>query len=364
MKQKWFSPAGIGILGLLLLISCTAGIRWYKTCQPDQLAAERWGEDAVQVSCYLSGQIPLQTDGIAAIREGITQKLENDLGEADGTWYDAYSCDAGTVSVIGQQTSKKYADLTLVSENYFRIHPYPLQSGNWLSQADCAARRVVLEKTAAWNLFGSTDIVGQHVTLENGIFEVAGVISMPDDFASQAVSENDMPRIFLLYSDYAACSGTEPAITVYEAVLPELVKTYGITLLQDVLKSVSASWEDDMPDSEQTEQPYQIVQNTDRFSISGVWSYLRRHTDYLLREKAIAYPDSENAALVLLHRISMLTLGALTGVLLLAAAAVLAGIRFRAPCLAAGKKFLQEGKKQIAFRYQVWHQKMKTRKGE
>ena len=334
MKRKRIIIGVLALVGLALLLLFGGIVRRLQTLQSDQLAAARWGDDAVQISCYVSSYAGLYADGIVSLEEAISNSLQNDFSaaETDSTWYDAYSCDGGNVSALGAKTGKKTLQMTLVSETYFQMHPYTLLSGNRLSEADTSTNRVVLDEAAAWNLFGGIDVAGMTVTFENRICEVAGVIRLPDDFASAQATENDLPGIYMLYSDYLAGLNAdggeqEPAITCYEVVLPELVENYGYSLMEEIFESVSASWNGeegitDNSDSTQTtvRSDYRLVQNTDRFSLVQVWDYLFHHTDYITRTEAIAYPASENAALILLHRIAMLTIGAFLGLVLLLAA--------------------------------------------
>ena len=337
MKRKWMYPLISGVVGVLLFGIGVAGSSWCRGILQDQDAAQRWEEDYLQISCYLSQDLAVTPEGIGSIRDAINGTLEEELGSSEVVaWYDVYSCDGGTVTVLAEKPGKKQIDLTLVSESYFRMHQLPLLSGNRLSAADRSTRRVVLNEEAAWQLYGSVNIAGKTLTMSQMLCEVAGVVKMPDDFATRKVQGEQSPEIFMLYCDYATGQTPALAITAYEAVLPELVDGYGMQLMETAVENVAGgmSATDDPTDGGETENTlsddrYLLVQNTDRFSLSQVWHYLTHHDEYLVRRSAIPYPDGENAALLVLHRIAMLTLVAAFGILLMLIAIVYTVIVYR-----------------------------------
>lgn len=352
MKRKWMITLVTGMIGLLLIVPSLIGIRWCRGLLPEQLAAQRWGTDYVQVSCYIAQDQGVGLEQISQIRESLKQSLSEE--SEDTLWYDVYSSTAETVSVLGKKNGAKNVQRVLVSEQYFRIHAYPLVSGSWLSAADISTQRVVLDEEAAWKLFGSTDIVGQSLTMGNSICEVAGVIQMPENFATRAAQKESSAWLFLLYPDYAASltqGETPPPITAYEAILPERVSGYGMSLLEKAVGVVTSGGAGEIFDGTSSEAEQDalsghclLVQNTGRFSLAKIWDYIFHHTDYILHQEAIPYPTSENAALLVLHRIACLALLTVLGLLLLLFSILFAVLAYRQFWKIQGKRWIRWGK--------------------
>lgn len=314
MKRKKRNTAVIACIGILgLLIGCISlfAAHSLQAVQKSQLAAERWDSDTVQVSCFLSNAAHLTGDGITSLRTAITDRLAQDSVQT--CWYDAFSCDAGTVQVWGAKRVSKQLELTLISEHYFRIHAETILDGSCLSERDVSTMQVVLEEQAAWELFGAVNVSGMEVSFDNRICQVAGVVRVSQDFATQKMMEDALPQMFMLYEDYAVNAEEAPVITNYEAILPEPVQQYGVTLIQEIMPYVITNGDT---------ASYRVIQNTDRFSAANVWRYFWDASDYTIRKEAVAYPFSENAALLLMHDIGKLVLLAATALSLSGIAAL------------------------------------------
>jgi len=332
-----------GLIGIILMLIGIFSVKYARTIQSDQRIAERWDENAVQISVYFSFNLNLHIDDIAAIEDAITSNYKNDAAEEGENiaWYGAYSCEVGSVSAIGTKSVSSSLTLHLVSENYFPMHAYTILSGNDLSEADTSSGRVVLDEAAAWNLFGSVNAAGMTVTFDNRICEVAGVIRLPDDFATKQVIEDSQPGIYMLYRDYLSSYNfigeTEPAITTYEVVLPELLEGYAYSLMEKVLEETSSDWsvsdgladENTVEQSDNSNQQYLLIQNINRFSFSNIWDYLFYHENYIVRTNDIPYSTSENTARILLHRIAMLMLFTFLGIMILFVAVIWGVISMR-----------------------------------
>ncbi|MBQ8514351.1 MAG: ABC transporter permease [Ruminococcus sp.] len=293
--KKAIFPAALWIVGMLIGLWGLFRIESLRESLPEQLAAERWDKDAVQVSCFLSEEAGLTPDKIRSVRETFEVQLSQDTENAG--WYDAYSCEMGHIQAFGSKRTFRLVELILISDCYFRIHNDTLLTGSYLTEARVSSMGVVLEKQAAWDLFGSVDIIGMQVVFENRICEVTGVIE----------SRTPSPRIYMLYGDYMCNETDSVPITSYEAILPEPVKEYGLNLFQETMESVLQPPALETENSTIEEQ-YHIVQNTGRLSVSGAWAYLKVLPEYITHTKPIVYPDYENEALRQLHRIAVVVL--------------------------------------------------------
>lgn len=293
--KKVFLPAALWVAGMLLGLLGLYRTEALRNTLPEQFAAERWDENAVQISCFLSEKAGLNPDKITSVREALASQLSQDMENV--SWYDVYSCEMGQIQAFGSKRTTKPAELILISECYFRIHNDTLLTGSYLTEAGASSMGVVLEKQAAWDLFGSVDIIGMQVVFENRICEVMGVIE----------SREPYPRIYMLYNDYMSNEAASVPVTSYEAVLPEPVEGYGMSLFQETLEGILQPPALETENSTIAEQ-YHIVQNTGRLSATGAMEYLRSLPDYVIHTKPIVYPDYENDALRQLHQITVMTL--------------------------------------------------------
>lgn len=294
--------------GIAVNIFALSSAEKCRRSQIDQYAAERWDKNAIQLSSFFAEETALSTQDIADIRENISSRIS---GTDSENWYDAYSCSERLTQIRGTKAVSVKAELILVSEHYFRIHRPYLLWGNYLTDADISSRRVILDKKAAWSLFGSYDIAGMEITLEGSVYEAAGVVS-----DENKTDPDEYPRIYMLYSDYPAEAEENIPITCYEAVMTESAEGYCLTCFKDAIENTA----DLSPDSQSNGRQYHIVQNTGRFSPSAIWHYLNNITDYTAHSKPIAYPCHENAALYALHRIAEFTIMGVSGLILSGAA--------------------------------------------
>lgn len=324
--------AGVGVC-----ILSGIRVRQISDSQKAQIAGELWaGESGIryrQISCfakgqpqgngspdlYLSSAVSLNKEDIANIRTNIDAVVRaaseknsgksgsssDDTGSGEDTrlWIDAYSAEADC-TVIREATDLKAADsaqvtLTGVSGDYYLIHPLQVLHGAFLSDDSLDTQKIVLDKELAFKLFGSYDIVGSHVTINQRSYTVIGVVehggTKIDRKTSGDLLHAYVPFDELVYlssgsaasSDLAAIgdtSGTADlakdtaggtgdagnagdssvlAVSCYEVVLPNRIEGIAMQNLVSAMETAGKS-----------EKYYLFVDNTDRFSFLRLYDTL------------------------------------------------------------------------------------------
>ena len=279
-KRRW--RFAVFNLFLLVLAGVLYGIfSWITGWLPALETAERWQGSSempfTQVACYLPIDSPVAQETIWQFRRDLDRKLtENSLSASSGgsLYADAWSAE-GKLSV-----STDYGNATVktigVGGNFFLFHPLQLRSGSYLSEGDLMQDRVILDETLAWTLFGSSDVTGMTVYVDQKPYYVAGVISREDDPASTR-AYRDGAGMFMSYDAFYGL--TEQKITCYEIVLPNLISGFGVGLVEEIFDVGSGA----------------VVENSTRYSIGNL---LQVAGDFGLRSmghNGVIYPYWENA---------------------------------------------------------------------
>ncbi len=285
-RHKWFlileGAAALAIAVLMVLQARTDdGLE-------AQRAAERWRAGEMryaQVSAFLADGSGMQAEDVYSLRE----KIDSALSEASVTaerenarlWYDAY-CGFGTLTFQSSRASVE-ASVTGIGGDFFLIHNEELEGGYYFSpESDLTDDRIVLDATAAWQLFGSFDVAGMEVRVGNRPFTVAGVVATPDNKWEKS-AYGDKPRIYMSYSALKTAQDTAE-ITCYEAVLPDSVTGFAKSLFEKQLPT--------------DEKHRSIVENSSRYGFGTLLTLARGLAESRIVSVPVVYPWWENAARV------------------------------------------------------------------
>ena len=274
---------GAALLLIAALLLCQHGVT---TALDSQRAADRWRAGDMrfaQIGAYLANGSGMTGDQIRTLREGVDNALLQGsvAAENEGArlWYDAY-CGFGSLTLSGPH-GKITASVTGAGGDFFRIHNWKLISGYYFSENDVTADRVVLDETAAWQLFGSSDVAGLEIKVGERPLTVAGVVANPGN-AWETAAYGDSPRVYMLYDTLAAYQETE--ITCYEAVLPDPVTGYAEALLEKQLPTDEAH--------------RTVMECSSRYAVGTLFSLIRGFAESRIVSVPVVYPWWENAARV------------------------------------------------------------------
>jgi hypothetical protein len=300
----------------------------------DQNEAVRWSEEkrSGQVSIFFTQDQMVEVDGIKRLEYQLKKKmvdagitpLEDDKESGKTTIVDTIELGKKTdaVSSERQETdlSGVYASCfsaqgvsTLVFEtkvaqdittigvdgDFFLFHPLELVSGSYFYPEDLMKDRIVIDEQLAWDLFGSNDIVGQCVQIENVNHYIAGVVKRSSGRINEAAglsksivymsydSLSKYGRILSGRNESAEISedGVKAAkggINCYEVVMPNPVDGLAAKLVRE--------------SSGMDEKYITVVDNTERFSGFSLWDVIRKLGIRSMWDKPVFYPYWENVA--------------------------------------------------------------------
>ncbi|MDR0936534.1 MAG: ABC transporter permease [Oscillospiraceae bacterium] len=264
------------IAGVMLIAVCVILLVWnsLKAGQPEQFAATRYGGgDITQVSAYFAAGTGLTYDQL--------RTTERTLGADDQTVVQSWSLSSQSLEAAPNEAVAKNTvklDATAVGGEYFLFHPFPLKSGAYIQPDDLMRDRIVINKQAAWLLYGSNNIKGKHVTIRESLYIISGVVDDGNANACAYVPYEMLPA--------------DTKFPVYEAVLTNKFTGYALTALKAVTGFGGAA----------------LVENTSRFAIPQVWNVLLTFNDRVQQTNAISYPYWENRARVVENKLALLLL--------------------------------------------------------
>lgn len=287
-----------------------------------QQGAERWQGDSgmkfSQISVFLRQGSDFDSSQIASLQDQINTELQSlaqdskNSGDAEKSrlWYDCYSTQGGRMEITGARKKSAEALVTVVGGDFFTLHMPRLADGTYFQESDLMQDRVVMDTRLAWQLFGSPEVAGMEIRIQDRTCLIAGVIEPETDYATEAIY-GDTARIYLSYALYQELQGQSQEmlsgavpVDCYEAVLPNPVRNFAKNL---IAKSINAGDAQGTDSDGQTNpgSALNILENTGRYSLSGRWEQLR-HIRELVTAETVTYPYWENAARIISFDTAML----------------------------------------------------------
>lgn len=305
---------------------------------PEMNGAARWSEDhrMAQISLYFTEDQMVEEDGIKRLEYNLEKKL-TEAGVTVETYYDlADEINAPSQTIVetiriedigkeepepsGPKLSDLYAScysaqgiISITFENrtvervnaigvggdFFTLHPLTLVAGSYFGEDSLMQDGIVIDEELAWQLFGSSDVVDQMVTIGGIPHYIRGVIKK-DTGRIRKAAGLDESYVYLSYDSLSRygeiLSGRTSTrdvgengdtaltggINCYEVIMPNPVD--GLAL-----KSVKESAGVD-------DKYIYAIDNTDRFSFFSILKVIRDFGTRSMWGKPIFYPYWENTA--------------------------------------------------------------------
>ena len=313
---RWLLRRWKWILWGLIVLVCL-GV-WHGLCRgdrkvvselTDQTAYVRWETDDkpyAQASVYLPEDNAISDSVIPTIRLAIENALSAaGVPSTDYPWF--YAASKTEQVTLQNGIASSNVELTLVTGDYFRIHPMVLRKGWYMSEDDVMHDRIILDRQTAWDLFYSDNVVGEFLEWNGQRYQVAAVVDYPagkynseaSDGTRRAWAYADSPGVTggssvpsdsEDKSDAASAdampsgsTGSDVSYTCLEMVLPQPVKNFALSTLQAAVKEL-------------VPEDTTYTDNAGRFSLENRWNVLRHLSTRGISDKAIGYPYYENAA--------------------------------------------------------------------
>ena len=172
---------------------------------PDQNAAVRWSKnhDVAQISIFFTEDQKITEDSVKELAWKLTQALtEQAIGKDEKKSSGrelvmAYSAEGQiTLNRAGKTLT---VNAVGVGGDFFLFHPLTLLSGQYLNTSLDMKDGIVLDEDTAWQLFGSSNIVGQTVEIGGLPFYIRGVVKKPTGRLEKAAGLSQS----LVFVDYA-----------------------------------------------------------------------------------------------------------------------------------------------------------------
>lgn len=276
---------------LCLSVSVLCLCRFYalNAQDKDQSAARRWQsgkQNFAQLSVFFSPEENWSKQDRRTLLSRLRMQFqensitnESEQGGEDELIKDCYSCEASMTLTSGNKTAQ--ANVTATGGDFFYFHQFQWLSGYAYSDEDVMQDRIVLDKELAWSLFGSANVEGMSLTMEDKTYYVAGVVDLDNDRASKA-TYGEKNRAWISYSVIADGQKETVPITAYEIVMPNPVDGWAKGQLSDILTP--------------EEGELVLVENSSRADFFQVFENIKTFSEQMVVEKAVKYPYWENAA--------------------------------------------------------------------
>jgi hypothetical protein len=257
-----------------------------------QLAAERWETEEkpyAQATVFLETQDGISGDSIGEIRLSVENALTaSGVPSAEYPWF--YGLSRMEETTLTNGTASSNVELTLVTGDYFRIHPMSLRTGWYMSEDDVMHDRIILDRQTAWDLFYSDNVVGEYLEWNGSRYQVAAVVDTEPGKYNDLAAEGT--RRAWVYADSPGAAEETAGFTCIEMVLPQPVSGFAASTLQSVLENL-------------TPEGTTALDNSGRFSLKNRWSILRSLSTRGISDSAIPYPYYENAARLVENRLAL-----------------------------------------------------------
>lgn len=314
LKKKYIAAAAVNAAAAAGILALSIAGNALINDQSYNQASAFWSDskDFTQMSGFFDADSPLSTDSLNPIRKAMMDSLENVSvvpEEGQELIADAYSTPLGSYQFLGAGSAYANVEVTAVGGHFFLFRDFILMNGGYISDSDLRQDGVVISENLAWTLFGSTDIAGMTVTINNKDFYVSGVISEPSSKLDKKTA-GDSYRAYISYSgadminsesnssipsDPNISTPTAAAklkdITCYECIMPSPVKNYAYNSFKDALEKNSTD-------------KYETVNNTERFNARDLVRAFRKRSDLAIRDSKIILPYWENSSRIAEFKLS------------------------------------------------------------
>lgn len=274
----------IGFICVLVFIVLGIYSKHLQNSLPDQQFAKRWTKDSgvAQISCFVSENASLDPDKIVNFEHTLDQLLleasitsENPLARL---WVDSYSA-SGEITLVVNKTSVT-AKAIGIGGDFFLFHPLQLVEGSYFSGNDIMKDYVIIDEDMAWQLFGSNNVVGLTVNINNFPHIVSGVIRRDSGRIKEAAGL-DTSTVYVSYETLKKY-GQGSNINSYEILMPNPIKGFAYQMIKENIGI--------------DEKLINVVENSKRFSFISMLKVLSSFGTRSMSTQNIIFPYWENAA--------------------------------------------------------------------
>lgn len=284
LSAKQIAYAATVILCLLVWGVLTIFVTVKKNGLVDQNAADRWSQenDTAQISCFFTESAAVDENKImsfehqldaALLEASITAENENAR-----LWADAYSAQGMITMTAGKNSLE--AKAVGIGGDFFLFHPVRLLAGSYFSGNDLMQDKIIIDEDAAWQLFGSNDVVGMEVRVGGIPHYIAGVIQREEGRLQEAAGL-DKTVVYVSYKTLSELGVTD-GMNTYEVVMPDPVDGFAYQIIKEKFGiDENRMW---------------VIENSERYSLKSLLTVISDFGTRSMNAHAIQYPYWENFA--------------------------------------------------------------------
>ena len=301
LKLRHIILAALNAAAIAAALIITAAGNSLAKSQRYNYAADRWTQGkggCTQVSCFFSDDSGFTKDSVMSVRMSLLNSLKSAAvrqKKSETLTPDAYSAPVGRFSVTCDRQGYSQADVTAVGGEFFLFRSFDLLHGCYISDSDLMQDGAVIDRTLAFELYGSDNIAGMNIYINNVRFKVAGIIDDPRTEYERECS-GAYPKAYILYSQASKLAGGDTPfgkVSCYECIVPDPVENFGFSAVEKIFSSGY-------------ENKVLLVNNTDRFSSSVRVKELKNLSRQGVRNEAIKLPYWENASRIAEHKLTVM----------------------------------------------------------
>lgn len=268
-------------------------------------AWERWKGESKdsfgQVSCYFSKDAGFDINSVRSAQQMIMSKLsEASVTPEEGQKLIecAYSVPVGSATLSGDGPGTSEAEITAVGGDFFSFRNFTMLSGSFFEDDDLMHNGIVIDEQAAFLLYGSDNIIGQNIYINNVKLYVSGVIALPETKAEKSCA-GKKPKAYISYdaaglifnqgsddsSSYNKQGSEVNKVTCFECVSPDPVENFTYNAIKKAFV-----------ETETYKGKISIVDNVKRYEPKTRLKALKKIADVVVVKEDVVYPYWENAS--------------------------------------------------------------------
>lgn len=208
-------------------------------------------------------------------------------------------CAQGQVTLSYENRTAEKVKAFGVGGDFFLFHPMNFVAGSFFTGDDLMKDGIVIDEELAWQLFGSTDIIGECVYIENIPHYIEGVVKR-DTGSIKKAAQQDTSYVYMSYDSLARYGTILSGITESAEISEDgtVAQNGGITCIEVVcpnpVKGLAAKM---CKESIGIKDEFiTVIDNTERFSVFSLFDVLKNFFTRSMWNKAIYYPYWENTA--------------------------------------------------------------------
>lgn len=299
LKSRIIFLAVINVITIIAIAVLSVIGHSIASSQKYNFAAERWSQEKggyTQISCYFANDSGFTFENVDTVRNSIASSMTNSGVDMNETVIpDSYYAQLGKFTVTCDRNASSQAEITAVGGRFFLFRSFNLLKGAYFSENDNMHDSIVIDRSLAFKLYGSENVIGFPVYLNGVKFVIAGVIADPQTKYENECS-GDIPHAYIPYreADKLYDKAEIPKnLNCYECILPEPVDDLAYNTVESVF-------------AENYKDKYIIVKNTDRFSSKVRLKHIKSMNRSAVMDKAIELPYWENASRMAEYDVSIL----------------------------------------------------------